>query len=71
MERLSLCVYCIAFGLATACYVFTELIMPVVRYLLARGTRIVLQIDDDQVLKTQKQFYSLIHATLINEGFVL
>ena len=34
------------FGLATSCYVFTKLLRPVVKYLHAKGTRIVLYIDD-------------------------
>ena len=34
------------FSLATACYVFTKLLRPVVKYLHERGTKMVMYIDD-------------------------
>ena len=34
------------FGLATACYVFTKLLRPIVKYFHAKGIRIVVYIDD-------------------------
>ena len=34
------------FGLSTACYVFTKLLRPLVRYWRSQGIRVVLYIDD-------------------------
>ena len=63
------------FGLATACYVFTKLLRPVVKYLRAKGVRVVVYIDDgiavgdgfDQTAAISE----LIRSTLHKAGFVL
>lgn len=63
------------FGLATACYVFTKLLRPVVRYLRAKGIRIVVYIDDGIAVgadfEQTKAISESIEMTLSNAGFVL
>ena len=63
------------FGLATACYVFTKLLRPVVKYLRARGTKIVMYIDDGIAVGSDYDHTSklcqLIKSTLVSAGFVL
>ena len=41
------------FGLATACYAFTKLMWPLVRFWRDRGLRVVLYLDDGIVATKQ------------------
>ena len=63
------------FGLATACYVFTKLLRPIVKYLRARGARIVIYIDDvlamDTGFEQTSALCKLIRWTLCQAGFVI
>ena len=43
------------FGLSTACYVFTKLLRPLVRYWRARGIRIVVYLDDGLAVAADEQ----------------
>ena len=63
------------FALVIACYVFTKLLRPVVTYLCAKGTRIVLYIDDRIVVGNgfdeTTALSALIVKTLEKAGFVI
>ena len=63
------------FGLATAHYVFTKLLRPVVKYLWVRGTKIVIYIDDGIAMGASFEqtaaLCKLIRWTLYRVGFVL
>ena len=63
------------FGLSTACYMFTKLLRPLVRYWRSRGTRIVVYLDDGlgaaagsaEALNASE----LVQTTLKQAGFVV
>jgi hypothetical protein len=64
------------FGLSTACFVFTKLSRPLVRYLRARGVRIVLYLDDGLVsvsgdLDTAKSISETVRQVVESAGFVI
>ena len=68
-------VFCVLpFGLATACYLFTKLLRPLVRYLRNQGLRVVVYLDDGiaagtsakQALKVSRQ----IQEDLCSAGFI-
>ena len=63
------------FGLATACYVFTKLLRPVVKYLRTKGIRIVVYLDDGIAVGPDFNqttiICDLIRDTLTRAGFVL
>ncbi len=64
------------FGLSTACYIFTKLLRPLVRYWRARGLRILVYLDDGLCMAagtcSQKasEASELVRATLARAGFV-
>ena len=62
------------FGLATACYVFTNLLQPVVKYLCSKGVRVVVYIDDGIAvgngLDRMTALSVLIRSTPDKAGFV-
>ena len=62
------------FGLSTACYIFTKLMRPLVRYWRARGVRIVLYLDDGLGAASGSQATTeaskLVQTTLGQAGFV-
>ena len=62
------------FGLSTACYVFTKLMRPLVRYWRASGIRIVLYLDDGLATAADKQSALktsiFVRETLSKAGFV-
>ena len=62
------------FGLSTACYVFTKLLRPLVRYWRASGIRIVVYLDDGLAVASGEQeaatASSLVRETLCNAGFI-
>ena len=62
------------FGLSTACYVFTKLMRPLVRYWRASGIRIVLYLDDGLATAADEQSAmrasNLVRETLSSAGFV-
>lgn len=61
------------FGLSTACYIFTKLLRPLVRYWRMRGIRITLYIDDGLAVVNDHQkaveASAFVRATLDNAGF--
>ena len=63
------------FGLATACYVFSKLLRPVVKYLREKGTSIVVYINDGIAMGTDFEctvaLCELIRQMLSRAGFVL
>ena len=63
------------FGLATACFVFTKVLQPLVRYWRSMGMRMVLYIDDGIVagkgLEEAKQFSGIVRDTLERAGLVV
>ena len=62
------------FGLSTACYIFTKMLRPLVRYWRAKGIRITLYLDDGLAVATGKQQAAeasqFIKTTLAKAGFV-
>ena len=62
------------FGLSTACYVFTKLLRPLVRYWRASGIRIVLYLDDGLAVAADKHSAltasDFVRKTLSSAGFV-
>ena len=62
------------FGLSTACYIFTKMLRPLVRYWRARGIRITLYLDDGLAVVTGKQQASeasqFVKVTLSKAGFI-
>ncbi len=62
------------FGLATACYMFTKLMRPLVRYWRARGLRVVVYLDDSLGAavgeQSAKDASELVSSTLAGAGFV-
>ena len=62
------------FGLSTACYVFTKLLRPLVRYWCASGIRIVLYLDDGLAVAADKHSAltasDFVRKTLSSAGFV-
>ena len=63
------------FGLSTACYVFTKLLRPLVKYWRAKGRRVVVYIDDGigaaSTLQEAVEHSTAIQADLGDAGFVL
>ncbi len=63
------------FGLSTACYMFTKLLRPLVRYWRARGLRILVYLDDGlgAAAGGQKALDAsqLVRTTLAKAGFVV
>ena len=43
------------FGLATACYAFTKLLQPLVKYWRMQGLRVILYLDDGIVVVSGRQ----------------
>ena len=62
------------FGLASACYIFTKLLRPLVRYWRAQGLRVVVYLDDGICAVTGRQAAQaaseLVKTTLSKAGFV-
>ncbi len=62
------------FGLSTACYIFTKLLRPLVRYWRARGLRILVYLDDGLCMTAgslkASEASELVCATLVRAGFV-
>ena len=62
------------FGLATACYVFTKVLRPLVKYWRMQGMRLVLYLDDGIGMSRNRDCNVLcskvVRATLENAGFV-
>ena len=62
------------FGLATACYMFTKLLRPLVRFWRKQGIRITLYLDDGLAVASSKtkalEASSLVKTTLEQSGFV-
>ena len=63
------------FGLSTACYVFTKLMRPLVKYWRSNGIRCVMFIDDGIVLASGKeralQYSNFVRKSLRAAGFVV
>ena len=62
------------FGLSTACYVFTKLTRPLVRWWRGQGIKVVMYIDDGIMVMPQSEAASasrIIQATLEAAGFML
>ena len=63
------------FGLSSACYMFTKLLRPLVRYWRARGLRILVYLDDGLCATAGRQRAleesHLVQATLNRAGFVV
>ena len=63
------------FGLSTACYMFTKLLRPLVRYWRGQGIRIVVYLDDGLGAATGKteaaNISKIVQSTLEQAGFVL
>ena len=63
------------FGLSSACYMFTKLLRPIVRYRWARGLRILVYLDDGLCATAGRQraleASHLVQATLNRAGFVV
>ena len=63
------------FGLSSACYMFTKLLRPLVRYWRAKGLRILVYLDDGlcAVAGRQKALEAseLVRTTLARPGFVV
>ena len=62
------------FGLSTACYIFTKIVHPLVRYWRARGLRILVYLDDGLCAvsgeQSAKEASQLVQHTLTEAGFV-
>ena len=62
------------FGLSSACYVFTKVLRPLVKYWRAQGIRVVLYIDDGIALASSVEeglvVSKVVQRTLGNAGFV-
>lgn len=62
------------FGLATACYIFTKVVRPLVRYWRSRGLRILVYLDDGLCAVTGEQAAvqasQLVKSTIEKAGFV-
>lgn len=62
------------FGLATACYLFTKLMRPLVRYWRGKGLRIVVYLDDGLGAAVGKgvarEASELVRSTLASAGLV-
>ena len=62
------------FGLASACYIFTKLVRPLVGYWRRKGLRIVVYLDDCLCAVTGEEraceASALVQSTLENSGFV-
>ena len=62
------------FGLSSACYLFTKLLRPLVRYWRSRGLRIVVYLDDGLCavngLVSAKLASEMVRYTLSRAGFV-
>ena len=63
------------FGLSSACYMFTKLLRPLVRYWCAKGLRIVVYLDDGLCAvagrQTALEASELVRTTLARAGFVV
>ena len=63
------------FGLCTACYIFTKVVRPLVRYWRSKGLRILVYLDDGLCAVTGQQAAveasQLVQTTLENAGFVV
>ena len=62
------------FGLATACYVFTKVLRPLVRYWRGQGIKCVLYLDDGIGLAANevlaRQYSEVVRCSLESAGFV-
>ena len=62
------------FGLSSACYIFTKLVRPLVRYWRARGIKITVYLDDGLGVASNEQqaleASQLVRDTLTKAGFV-
>ena len=63
------------FGLATACYIFTKVLRPVVKFWRSKGIKAVLYIDDGVIISHDVQDalenISIIQGSLSEAGFVV
>ena len=63
------------FGLASACYVFTKLLRPIVKYFRSQGHKLVIYVDDGILVgpdyQHAKQLCDLVMDALDRAGFVL
>ena len=63
------------FGLSTACYVFTKLLRPLVRYWRGRGLKAIIYLDDGIVAvkgkKAAKEESQQVKHELESAGFVI
>ena len=50
-----LCFCVLPFGLATACYLFTKLMCPLVKHWRGQGLRAILYLDDDIIAVAGKE----------------
>ena len=69
-------VFCVLpFGLSTACYAFTKLLRPLVKYWRAQGLRITVYLDDGicvaQGLEAANRASEVVKCTLDRAGFVV
>ena len=62
------------FGLSSACYIFTKLVRPLVRYWRARGIKITVYLDDGLAVASNEQQASdasqIVRDTLKKAGFI-
>ena len=62
------------FGLSPACYIFTKLVRPLVKYWRAQGLRIIVYLDDGLCAMNDEanalEASALVHSTLGQAGFV-
>ena len=62
------------FGLSSACYIFTKLVCPLVKYWQAQGLRIIVYLDDGLCAMNGEtnalEASALVHSTLGRAGFV-
>ena len=62
------------FGLSTACYIFTKLVRPLVKYWRGKGLRIIVYLDDGlcavKGVENAHRASALVQATLVKSGFV-
>ena len=69
-----MCFTVLPFGLSTACYIFTKVVRPLVRYWSAKGLRILVYLDDRlcAVSGTQaaQEVSQLVKSTIDKAGFI-
>ena len=75
-RRKKYCVFMVLpFGICTACYLFTKVVWPLVRYWRAQGLRVVLYLDGgldaESGMKAACASSELVRSTLHSAGFVV